>query len=318
MDEQKSFKDILRDTNQNLPEVPEEDELEPFPLMDAVDKEILMHREAHFGGKFSIMLEYYAVGGKGVHSEFDLKRIEKLAQIEEEMNENLAPLLLSGSDAEKIGRAKECYKNLREFYEHENPKSKLPRLIADLILSEEDEAEEEVKAIVQEKRAIIPLLLDLLRSTDFHDPLFPGYGHAPFLAAKCLGLIGDARAIFALFEGLGEGDFADEKMVLKALENAGEPAKEFLLKVVSSKPIGEDNERAALALIAFQEDLKVTDTALTLLEESGVFEHDSYATYLILICEGLENAEQKKRLKALLDRDDLPDHMRRDIEAILM
>ena len=318
MDKEKSFDEILKEVNQNLSSAQEElsPENEAFPMMDAIDKDILMHREVHFGGKFSIMLDYYAVEGKGVHPEFDIKRIEELAKIEKEMKEDLAPMLLSGSDAEQIAHAKNAYKDLRDLYEHENPKSKLPLLMADLILSEEDEAEDEVQAIVKENKVIIPLLLDLLRSTNFHDPLFPGYGHAPFLAAKCLGLIGDERAIFSLFECLGQGDFADERMVLQALTHAGDPAKEFLLKVLFSKPIGEDNERAALALIAFQEDPKVSETVLTLLEEPGIFEHESFAAYLILICEGLQTEEQKKRFMALLERDDLPEELRRDIEAI--
>ncbi|NGX58418.1 MAG: hypothetical protein K940chlam3_01325 [Chlamydiae bacterium] len=315
---EKSFEDILRDVKQRFePAEPEEEELEAFPLMDTVDKEILMHREAHFGGKFLIMLEYYAVGGKGVHPEFDIKRIEKLHEIETTMQENLAPILLSGSDAEKIGQAKDAYKSLRELYEQENPRSKLPKLIADLILSEEEEAEEEVQAIIQEKNKIIPLLLDLLKSEDFHDPLFPGYGHAPFLAAKCLGLMGEERAIFSLFESLGDGDFWDEKMVLQALAHSGDPAKEFLLKVIASQPIEEDNERAALALIAFQDDPRVGETCLKLLQKPGIFEHDSFATYLILVCEGIKNSDQRKEFGALLERDDVPDHLKADIQAIV-
>jgi len=115
MDHHKSFEEILRETNDNLPQAPEEPAPEPeaFPMMDAVDKDILMHREVHFGGQFSIMLEYYAVEGKGVNPEFDLKRIEELAKIEAEMKENLAPFLLSGNDAELIARAKQAYKEGR-------------------------------------------------------------------------------------------------------------------------------------------------------------------------------------------------------------
>ncbi len=293
-----------------------EDSLDAYPMIDAIDKEILMHRDVHFGGKFSIMQEYYEVGGKGIHPEFDLKRIELLAQMENEMGENMAPLVLTGSDAEKVGRALDAYKMLRDLYEEENPKSKLPLLIADLILSEEEEAEEEVKAIVEQNRVIIPHLLDLLRSVDYHDPLFPGYGHAPFLAAKCLGLIGDERAVFSLFECLGDGDFGDEKMVLSALRTAGEPAKKLLLKVAKSEPIKEDNERAALGMIAFQDDPEVRETALTLLEKPESLESDSFATYLICVCEGLKTDDEKKRFLSLLERNDLPDYMKRDIEAV--
>jgi len=318
MDDHKSFEEILRETNQNLPPAEEDATPEPeaFPMMDAVDKEILMHRDVHFGGQFSIMLDYYAVEGKGVNPEFDVKRIEELAKIEQEVKENLAPLLLTGSDAEVIARAKQAYKDLRDLYDQKNPKSKLPLLIADLILSEEEEAESEVEAIVKEKKVIIPLLLDLLKSSDFHSSLFPGYGHAPFLAAKCLGLIGDERASFSLFESLGDGDFGDEKMVLRALTHIGDPARDFLLKVIASTPACEDNERAALALIAFQGDDVVSEAVLSLLERPDIFQHESFAAYLILICEGLSQQEHKDRFAALLMRDDIPKELRLDIETI--
>ena len=74
----------------------------------------------------------------------------------------------------------------------------------------------------------MPALIDLLRNEDFYDPLFPGYGEAPVLAAKCLGLIGDKRAIISLFEAIGEGDFFNEDIILDALHVIGNPARDFL------------------------------------------------------------------------------------------
>lgn len=293
--------------------LPPEELLDVYPLSDAMDQEILMHRDAHFGGEFSVMLEYYHKGGKGVHSGFELSRIEQLQQWEKEAGENLAPHLLSGVDAETIGRSRDLYKKLRALYETEKVTELYPRLIADLILSEEEEAEEEVQAVVREKNKIIPFLMDIIRSDDFHDPLFPGYGHAPFLAAKCLGLIGDSRSIVLLFDEIGQGDFDNEKMVLRALKTLGEPAKNFLLKVLRSKPLTEANVRAALALIEFKEDLEVGEAALQLLEEGAVLQDVTLATYLILLCEGLQGDSLRDRFKKL----QLPKALLLDYQAIL-
>src|SRR5258708_5322619 len=97
--------------------IPDNEIMESTPLADAQDSAILMHRDVHFGGKFEVMLEYYINEGKGVNSEFDLERIHALAKIEKDMNADLAPLLLSGAQAEKVAEAKNAYKKLRALYE---------------------------------------------------------------------------------------------------------------------------------------------------------------------------------------------------------
>jgi hypothetical protein len=316
--QKKPFEEILSEVNRKFGSPVEPEELvESFPLSDVMDKEILMHREAHFGGKFDIMLEYYYSGGKGTHPEFQLRRMEELKALEDSMEENLAGLLLSGAEAEEVARARDVYKKLRDLYGENSSEARIPRLIADLILSEEPEAEMETEAIIAEGKKIIPFLLDLLRSEDFHNPLFPGYGQAPFLAAKCLGLIGEEKAIISLFENIGRGDFENEKMVIKALKNVGDPAKDFLLKVVSSKPFSEDNERAALALIQFQDDPRVAESCLGLLENPEIFAHDSLATYLILACEGLKDPGKRERFAAIAKKSDLPSHFKQDIQAVI-
>ncbi|MES2122812.1 MAG: hypothetical protein V4492_08575, partial [Chlamydiota bacterium] len=63
-------------------------------MTDAVDHDILMHRDAHFGGSFALMLEYYQKEGKGAHPEFGTSRIEELMRLEDECGENLAELVL--------------------------------------------------------------------------------------------------------------------------------------------------------------------------------------------------------------------------------
>lgn len=299
-----------------LPGYDEDDIEEGLPMANAQDQEILKHREVHFGGKFDVMLDYYINEGKGVNPEFDLERIHTLAKMEKEMKTDLAPQLLSGADAEKIADAKTAYKKLRSLYEKPRPETKNMVLIADLILSEELEAENEIEAIVKEKNAIVPALIELLKSEEFYDPLFPGYGMAPSLAAKCLGMIGDKRAIISLFEAMGQGDFFDEDNALAALRAIGTPAKEFLLKVVRGRPLNEDNERAAIALIAFKDDEDVGQVALEMLQEAQVLQDIPLATYLILACEGLRDPESRKTFQALANDPKIAKILAQDIQAV--
>ena len=286
---------------------------EDFPISQAIDNVILMHRDAHFGGDFSLMLDYYEQDKKGCFPDIDIRRLRELFELERKMKQNLAGLLLSGSEAERIGQAKDAYKKLRKIYEG---KERIPQLIADLILSEEEHPQEEIEAIVQEKSAIVPALIQLIKSEDFYDPLFPGYGKAPTLAAECLGLIGDKRAIISLFEAIGSGDFFDEDIIYKALLAIGEPAKDFLLKVVRSKPINEDNEKAAVALIQFKHYPEVAEYCLNLLQDADVRKDIPLATYLILACEGLENPESRKKFKEMALDQTLPKIFKQDITAV--
>lgn len=260
---------------------------EHFPLVDALDHEILMHRDAHFGGLFSVMIDYYQTEGKGVQPQFSLQRIEKLQQLEKELKQNLAATFLSADEIQKVADAREAYRQLRKIYEIASLKSPHPKLIADLILSEEQEATQEIAAIVAQGSSIVKLLIDLLKNEQFHDPLYPGYGVAPSLVVECLGQIGDKRAIICLFEAIGGDDFFADDAILKALKAIGSPAKEFLLRVVAGRPLNEDNEKAALALVAFKEE-EVAERALQLLREPDIWQDEALSTYLILSCEGLQ------------------------------
>lgn len=293
----------------------ENDPTNEFPLCDATDVIILMHRDVHFGGKFDMMLQYYENEGKGTVEEIEIDRIRELQTIEKEAGQNLAALLLSGSDAEKIGHAKSAYKRLRRIYENE--KSTLhEKLIADLILTEEENPKAEIAAIVAEKGAIIPALLELVRSEDYHDSLYPGYGLAPKLATQCLGLIGDKRAIITLFEELGSSDFFDDDLAIEALKMIGKPAKEFLLKVLHGKPYTFDNERAAMALLQFEDDPDVPEACLKLLKELNLKKDSVLASYLILACEGLKDSEQRQELLKLAERAEIPNSLIQDIKTI--
>lgn len=296
-----------------------EDIVEQYPLIDAIDHDILMHRDIHFGGKFSIMIDYYQQGRKGVQPQFSIERIQELARLEDRLHQNLAAMFLSGSEMEKIAEAREAYKQLRAIYQEKKPASRYPRLIADLILAEDEEAKKEIQAIVAEKTGIISSLVELLRSETFYDPLFPGYGQSPILAARCLGLIGsgDKRAIISLFESFGHGDFFDDDQIIMALKAIGEPAKQFLLRVVAGHPITEDNERAAIALIQFKDDPEVAQACFKLLHDPAVQKDPCLPTYLILACEGLKGMPQQKEFMDLAKKADVLKPFKRDMEAII-
>jgi hypothetical protein len=298
------------DPEANLP-------FENFPLVDSIDHEILMHRDVHFGGKFPIMLDYYRQEGKGVQPEFDIVRIERLALLEEQLKQNLAALFLAAPEIQKVADAREAYKQLRAIYQVKKPKTPYPRLIADLILSEEEEPEAEISAIVAEKDKIVPTLIDILRSEELYDPLFPGYGQAPFLAIQCLGRIGDKRAIISLFEALGEGDFFADDQIVKALKAIGEPARDFLLHVLNGRPINEDNEKAAIALIAFKEDEGVANYCFDLLQKPDVQKDPCLPTYLVLACAGLKDPVRRQALKVMALDSHLPSLLREDIKVLM-
>lgn len=293
-----------------------DDILEGFPLADAVDCLILMHRDAHFGGSFDVMASYYENEGKGICPDFDLEHIMRLADMEGEMKQNLAPIALSGAEAEKVAQAKNAYKKLRELYSHPTKKNRHARLLADLILSEEEVPEKEIEAIVSENGAIVPALIQLLKAEDYYDPLFPGYGHAPALAAQCLGRIGDRRSIISLFESIGDSDFFDEEICFQALKSIGAPAKEFLLKVLHGRPINTDNERAAIALIYFKDDPEVAKACLEMLKDPEVRKNITFATYLALACEQISDNAEREAFIALADDPQTPKMLREDMKAI--
>jgi hypothetical protein len=295
---------------QNLP-------LEHFPIVDAIDHEILMHRDAHFSGQFPIMLDYYRNEGKGVQPEFDIGRIERLASLEEQLQQNLAALVLGAPEIQRVADSREAYQKLRAIYEVKKPKNPYPRLIADLILSEGENPEEEIAAITAEKDKIVPSLIDLLRSEELYDSLFPGYGQAPFLAVQCLGRIGDKRAIISLFEALGQGDFFADDQIVQALKTIGKPAQNFLLRVLNGRPINEDNERAAIALIAFKDQEEVAESCFEFLQQPDIQKDPCLPTYLVLACAGLQNPVKRQAFKVMIYDTHIPHLLREDMKGVM-
>lgn len=292
----------------------EENILETQGLIDENDLLILLHREAHFGGSFPLMAAYYAKDGKGVQPEIDPKRIQELFEIEQAANQNLAAFFFTGKEAEKIKEVREHYEQLRALYETDKPSKE--KLIADLILSESDHPEEEIQAIADKGSEMLIPLIRLLQSETYHDPLFPGYGLAPSHALKCISLIGNEKAIHPLFEAIGNEGVEGEEEALIALKRIGEPAFNFLMKVAKSKPFTTDNERAAIALIAFKDREDAGKAALDLLKIPELRQKTPYSSYLALVCEGIKNEEDRKEFIKLAEDPLSPKILKDDIQMI--
>ena len=290
---------------------------EEFPLADAQDNEIILQRNAHFGGQFPLMLEYYARGGKGVLDEISITRIEELYSIERSSGEDLSQALLSEADLEKEERVHEAYQVLRDLYENPEAINTPALLIADLILTEEEEAEAEIEAIVFKGKEMVEPLIALLNSDEFSDPLYPGYGYGPSLAARCLGKINDERALMPLFEALPCTDFADEGVVLQALTALGTPAKEFLLKTLRSRPWTLDNERAAMALTSFALDPEVGAICLEQLNDPAIAKKEPLSHYLALTCEGLKSEELRNAFKELMNAPNISPSLKQEMAFVV-
>lgn len=224
---------------------------------------------------------------------------------------------MESQEVERVAESREAYQTLRSIYEVKKAKSPYPQLIADLILAEDEEAASEIEAIVAHKDKIVPFLIDILRNETFYDPLYPGYGQAPFLAVKCLERIGDKRAIISLFEAIGESDFFVDDQIFKALKAIGEPAKEFLLHVVKGRPLNEDNEKAAIALIAFKDQEEVANACFDLLQESDILKDPCLSTYLVLASGGLKDPVRIQALKLLSKSDKISSLLREDIKNVI-
>ena len=87
------------------------DDFEDLPIAYSIDNAILMHRDAHFGGSFDLMLEYYRKEGKGICKEFDIDRIKELPHTEKSAGKNLSPLCFQGQKQKRWPKPARCIKN---------------------------------------------------------------------------------------------------------------------------------------------------------------------------------------------------------------
>jgi len=274
------------------------------PVVDAVDMEILMHRDAHFGGSFDVMLEYYKQDGVGMMPDFEVKEIKKLHNLEEHMGKNLAETFLPQAAVTIVNASKKLYRDLRDVYSKESPEP-LAVLLSDLILSEEENPESEMDALIAKGKKVVPPLIHLLSSQTFYDPLFPGYGRVPIFAAKCLAALQDKRAIPPLFEALGQDNFFTDEEIIKALSSFGKESKTFLLKILRLEPYSKDNECAAIALSGFPEDDEIASASLELLERESTLKKPLFSSYLIFACSNLTQANEQERFIAICKREGL-------------
>ncbi len=263
-----------------------------FSFTDQTDHEILMHKDAHFSGSFPSMIDYYQKDGKGVMEEFSIARIIELFDIEQEKQTFLSDQILTDDEKKRVIQSKVKYASLKKVYDLE---AKPPQLLADLVLSEDFEAEEEIGAII-DCPEVAPLLIRLIQDDDFYDPLFPGYGLAPLHAIDALAIIKPKEAIIPLFEALTKTEFFAEESVMHALFSIGDPAKEFLLQVAQKEPFTKDNENAAIALLLFREDPLVQARCVDLLTKEAVQKHPTLFTYLLLVCENIQERSLQKKL----------------------
>ncbi len=294
-------------------------EEESYALTDELDHEVLMHRDAHFGGDFNVMFAYYQEENIGIHPDLDIERISYLAEVEKQLGQDLAPLILTGTEAEHVARARRAYEKLKEIYEidEEEEISRFPRLIADLILTESEEPEDEIEAIISQGTRIVPELLQIIKSDDAYDPLFPGYGYAPYLAIVCLGRIKDPSSVIPLFEILGRDMIFDEEVVLDALAEIGESAKQFLLDIIKGRPITKDTINAAFALTVFSTQSDVAITCFEQLQDAEILEKSLLRSYLLYNCEGIRGTPYEEALAKMIDNPELPSDFRKEIETLI-
>jgi len=252
-----------------------------LPLLDETDKEILMHRDAHFSSSFSAMIDYYRdPEAKGINENIGIERIIFLEKVQQGLKKDLAPILIGGRDAEKVAIAKKMYRELAEVSTASSPEGKL----AEALLSEKsvEESVEELLPIVANRPE---MLTPLACSEYFSDPLFPSYGTGAKLAVVLLGRLRYEKAIEPLFHLIGSfSDFSTETAVLHALRQMGEPVRTMAMKKAASLPLTKDNERAVLILMEFLPDEEITELFRHCLKIPG--DRDLFRSYLSLGLEG--------------------------------
>jgi hypothetical protein len=258
-----------------------------IPLLDAVDLDILMHKEAHFGGSFEVMIDYYNKDGVGVMPDFDEQRINELFTIEKSLGVSLVESLLPLPAKQMVEKSKKLYQELRSAYEQIDQGIAIK--VSDLILTEEELPEKEIQNLVLLGQMAFGPMIHLIESTDFYDPLFPGYGRSPMFAAMVLEKLKDKSAIPHLFAALGQENFFTDDAIIKSLISFGDEAKTFLIKKLTGEPFTKENIYAITALTTLEDDEEVAKVSLVLLEKPAAHKNENFMRYLIFACSGLKH-----------------------------
>jgi len=285
--------------------------MEDHPLLNTIDLEILMHKDAHFGGDFDVMLEYYENDGVGVQEEFDIDRIAELKAFDKEGH--LSSEVLPEMAKNEVIYSKDLYLKFKQCYDEEG--QELSQKVADLILSEDFHPEKEIEELAKFERNAIKPLTEILLQDRFYNSLNPGYGRAPVNAALCLKSLKDKKVIPFLFSALGKSFMVDEA-ILEALTSFGSDAEEFLSSRLQGQPYTNDNYLAAMALASFPISDETAKMALFQLSQEDTLKHESYTSYLICICEGLENEDDRRAFSELAKSKEIKPHLKREMELI--
>lgn len=316
----KTFRSLFEELNGVPLEMPNNQDFENdnFSLTDEMDHAILMHCDAHFGGDFDVMLSYYQDESHvGIDPNFELSRIQYLHEIEKETGNNLAAAMLSVSEMEQVARCRAAYVKFKEIYDLDPQANSVAHLISDLILTEEEEPVDAIEALVKQGSKAVDDLIQIIKSDDAYNPLFPGYGYAPYLAAICLGKIKDPRALPALFEMLHHDAIFDEDALLDVFADIGTPARDYLLQRLAGRPLTYDNEHAAFALSSFSFDPVVAEAALFQLQEPDVQKRIMLSNYLLCLCDPLADSPYKESFRALAINPSVPEEIRAQIKDIV-
>ena len=286
-------------------------DLGELPIFEEEDRDILMHRDTHFGGNFPMMLEHYEDEGMAAVLDVENSRIAFLMDLEKKLNCNLAPFLLQGPDAEKVAQSKKLYTALQA--QSSNHKMPLIQAIANLILDEEL-PEKKAKNASKVGAKLVPYLIQLIQTPLFFEPLAPGYGLAPIAAILTLGHLHAKEAIKPLFELIGDEQFEIESAALQALSLIGKEAHNFCISQLKERPITKNNERAAILASSLGSDPELAVTLLEQLEDPQIQKNERLATYLVLACSDLP--------KSLYSRfseigKKMPDAVREEMDQII-
>ncbi len=282
-----------------------------MPFLNTIDLEILMHKDSHFGGSFEVMLDYYKEDGVGVQEDFDIERIQNLADFDKDGH--LSAEMLPDLAKNEVFFSKELYKKFRDCYQGED---ELPKKLADLVLSESWDPKKEITALSVFKQRAIKPLIEILLQDHFYNPLNPGYGRAPINAALTLKKIGNTDAIPYLFNALGKS-FTIDEILINTLISFGEKGEDFLRERLEGSRYTKDNYLAAMALSSFSGNDETAKLALDILTRKETFSHPSYVSYLICICEGLKNEYDRETFVQLSKNEHLTKNIASEMALII-
>jgi hypothetical protein len=251
---------------------------ESVSILDEEQNSLLIHCAIHFGNNLNIMLEYYKNGGPGVCENFSIENIIALLKFQSE-DPSFIEKTLHIEDQQIIKSHVKQYHQLQDVYD--SAPDQLSKLICDLILTEEHNPSKEIDAIISIGGDAEQRLLTILELETFHSPLAPGYGLAPYNAARALGKIQSQKAIEPIFNLILRAEFEQQEILIQALKDIGQSAKTQLLEQLTFSPFTVENECAAICLSSFCPDAQVSGTAKALLDKDLPDLFKDYVSYLI-------------------------------------